>query len=262
MNILISNDDGINAPGLWVLAEAMKELGNVTIVAPDREQSGVGTSISLSRALRMHRLPYTMDGITTYTVEGTPGDAVILGLSHAMKDNPADLVVCGVNQGHNTGPEAFLSGTVGGAWHARMRGLPAIAVSAFSLEGTAFEIGARAATVLAGMIKQGSVPADILYNVNTPKCSLEEVRGVHLTTPARRVFADEVREEKDGLGKALYHLIYKRQHQRLGRGTDFWSVRRNYISVTLLNDRLSPLPRKRVSPDFCDALFTRLSGDF
>lgn len=259
MNILVTNDDGIHAPGLWTLAEALRDIGNVTIVAPDREQSGVGTSISLARALRMHRLAYTMDGITTYSVEGTPGDAVILGLSHVMKETPADLVVSGVNQGHNTGPEAFLSGTIGAAWHARMRGIPAIAVSAFSLEGTNFHIGARVAVALAEMIQAGEVPPEVLYNVNTPKCALADVRGVLITRPAVRKFADEVREETDGLGKQLYHLVYKRANQKLGRGTDFWAVRHNFISVTFLDQRLSPIRRRPVSADFCDRLFSHLA---
>ncbi len=260
MNILLTNDDGIHAPGLWAMAEALKTVGDVTVVAPDREQSGVGASISLSKALRMHRLPFSMDEIPTYTVEGTPGDAVILGLAHAMRDSPADLVVSGVNAGHNTGPECFLSGTVGAAWHARMRGIPAFAVSAFSLEGPNFEIGARFAAVLADLVHRGLVPGDLLYNVNTPKCAVHEVRGVQLTRPALRTFADEVREEQDGLGKALYHLIYKRENQKLGRGTDFWAVRRHFIAVTLLNHRLSPVPRSAVPADFCELLFSRYVG--
>lgn len=260
MNILLTNDDGIHAPGLWAMAEALKAIGSVTVIAADREQSGVGASISLGRALRMHRLLHTMDDIPTYTVEGTPGDAVTLGLAHVMKEARADLVVSGVNAGHNTGPECFLSGTVGAAWHARMRGIPAIAVSAFSLEGPNFEIGARIGVVLADLVCRGVVPSDILYNVNTPKCAVDEVRGVQLTRPALRTFADEVREERDGLGKALYHLIYKRENQKLGRGTDFWAVRRNFIAVTLLNHRLSPMRRDAVPRDFCDLLFSRYAG--
>ena len=260
MNILLTNDDGIHAPGLWVMAEGLRTIGTVTVVAPDREQSGVGTSISLGKALRMHRLPYSMEEIPTYTVEGTPGDAVILGLAHAMRDDTADLVVSGVNAGHNTGPECFLSGTVGAAWHARMRGVPAMAVSAFSLDGPNFAIGARVAVILADLIYRGVVPSDILYNVNTPKCAVNEVKGVQLTRPAVRTFADEVREERDGLGKALYHLIYKRENQKLGRGTDFWAVRRNFIAVTLLDHRLSPLPPRAVPADFAQLLFSRYSG--
>ncbi len=260
MNILVTNDDGVNAPGLWALAEALREIGNVTVVAPDREQSGVGTSISLSKALRMHRLPYTMEGITTYTVEGTPGDSVILGLAYAMKETPADIVISGINQGHNTGPEVFLSGTVGGAWHGLMRGLPAVAVSAFGLEGTNYAIGARLAVVLAELVHEGYAPKSILYNVNTPRCALEELRGVYIARPALRTFADEVREERDGLGKALFHLVYKRENQRLGRGTDFWALRNNLISVTLLDNRLSPLKRRAVPAGFEETVFTRLTG--
>ena len=204
MNILVTNDDGVNAPGLWHLAEAMRDLGQVTVVAPDREQSGVGTSISLAKAVRMHKLPYSMEGIETYTVEGTPGDAVIMGAAHLLKGQTIDLVVSGVNHGHNTGAETFLSGTVGAAWHGRQRNIPAIAVSAgYKTPYTGnslFAVGAGMAAVLAQQIRRGDIPNDVLYNVNVPFCKPEEVRGLILTRSSYGTYADEVREENDGRG--------------------------------------------------------------
>ena len=260
MNILVTNDDGVNAPGLWVLAEVLRDLGKVTIVAPDREQSGVGPSLSLAKAIRLHKLPFTMEGIETYTVEGTPGDAVILGLAHLMKDEPADLVVAGVNQGHNTSEEVLLSGTVGAAWHARQRGVPAIAVSVLQLDSTQYAVGARMAAVLAHKIYHKTIPNDILYNVNVPHCEFDEIKGVHLSRPSARSFADEVKEEDDGRNKHHYYLVRKRTNVRMGRGTDLWALRRKYISVTLLDHRLSPVKRQAMPPDFCEQTFAELMG--
>ncbi len=258
MNILVTNDDGINAPGLWILAEVLRNVGDVTIVAPDREQSGVGPSLSLAKAIRVHKLPYTMEGIQTYTVEGTPGDAVIVGLGHVLKDSEVDLVVSGVNQGHNTGEEVLLSGTVGAAWHARQRGIPAIAVSVLQLDSTQHAIGARMAAVLGLMIHRKEIPSNILYNVNVPHCDLPDVKGVFVTRPSHRGFADEVKEEDDGRNKHHYFLVRKRNKVRMGPGTDLWALRKKYISVTLLNTRLGPLRRDAVPDGFAEKTFSEL----
>ena len=264
MNILVTNDDGINAPGLWALAEAMLEIGNVTIVAPDREQSGVGASISLAKAIRLHRLPYSMEGIETYTVEGTPGDAVILALAHVMKETPADLVVAGVNHGYNTGTEVLLSGTVGAAWHARVRGLPAIAVSAGYRTpytgGSLFGVGARTAAALAHQMLHGVIPKDILYNVNIPFCQLSEIKGLHLARTSTGNYADEVKEEDDGRGRTHYYLVFKRQNVDRRRGSELWALEHQYIALTLLDNRLSPLPSKLVPSDFSGRVFAEAVG--
>ena len=114
MRILVTNDDGINADGLWTLVAQLKEVGDVTVVAPDREQSGVGTSISFHNPIRLTRIHEKIRGIDTYSVEGTPADSVIMAVKVVMKDG-IDLVVSGINQGPNCGYDVFLSGTVGAA---------------------------------------------------------------------------------------------------------------------------------------------------
>ena len=260
MNILVTNDDGINSPGLWILVEALRDIGQVTVVAPDREQSGVGASISLANPLRLHKLPFTMERITTYTVEGTPGDAVILGLAHIMKEEPVDLVVSGVNQGHNTGTDVFLSGTIGAAWHARIRGLPAIAVSVFQMDSTQHAIGARMAALLAHQLQHKAIPADVIYNVNVPHCELDKVKGIYLAHPLMRTFTDEVKEEDDGRKKSHYFLVRKRAKKRTAKGTDLWALRRHYIALTLLNNWLAPKRRTVLPPDFCQQTFEELIG--
>ncbi|MSQ15550.1 MAG: hypothetical protein EXR50_06775, partial [Dehalococcoidia bacterium] len=201
-----------------------------------------------------HRLTFSMEGVETYSVEGTPGDAVILGLSHIMKDTPVDLVVSGVNHGHNIGTELLLSGTVGAALHARMRGLPAIAVSAAYQTpyrgGGLFEIGAKTAVAVGRMIFEQSIPSGILYNVNVPFTPPAKLKGVYLAKSSYGNYADDVREEDDGRGRLLYHLIFQRTEMDTRRGTEAWALARNYIAITLLNRLLSPLPNKLVPPDF------------
>lgn len=262
MNILVTNDDGINADGLWLLAEALREVGQVTVVAPDREQSGVGTSISLAKAIRLHRQPYTMAGIEAYTVEGTPGDAVIVGLAHILKGQQVDLVVSGVNHGHNTGTEVFLSGTVGAAWHGRLRGIPAIAVSAGYKTpyqgGALYGMGARLAAVVARQIRRGYLPRDLLYNINVPFCPLEAVKGVFLARTSRGQYADEVREEDDGRGRMTYFLVFRRQQVDRRHGTEAWALDKGYMTVTLLNNELAPQARRLLPADFCRVAYDEL----
>ena len=262
MNILVTNDDGVNAPGLWHLAEAMRDQGQVTVVAPDREQSGVGTSISLAKAVRMHKLPYSMEGIETYTVEGTPGDAVIMGAAHLLKGQTIDLVVSGVNHGHNTGAETFLSGTVGAAWHGRQRNIPAIAVSAgYKTPYTGnslFAVGAGMAAVLAQQIRRGAIPNDVLYNVNVPFCKPEEVRGLLLTRSSYGTYADEVREENDGRGRDFYYVVFKRAEVDKRKGTEAWALEHHYLSLTLLDKQLSPLRATLLPKDFAEQAFDQL----
>lgn len=258
MNILITNDDGIHAPGLWFLVEALQKLGRVTVVAPDREQSGVGASISLAKAIRMHRLTFSMADVETYTVEGTPGDAVILGLAHILKGASVDLVVSGVNQGHNTGTELLLSGTVGAALHALRRGIPAIAVSAgYQVPytgGALFETGAKVAVALGRLMQEQAIPTHVLYNVNLPFCHPTELQGVLLAKNSQGLYSDEVREEDDGRGRKLYHLIFHRSKLDQAEGTELWALEHQYIAITLLDQQLAPQPPTELPEDFCERI--------
>jgi len=131
LRVLITNDDGIAAPGLWALAEEFNRTAEVVVVAPDREQSGVGTSVSLHSPLRVRSVRPVVPGIETYAVEGTPADSVIIALRMLLKDK-LDLVVSGINEGSNLGTDVLISGTVGAAFQAYFYGLPAIAVSVAS----------------------------------------------------------------------------------------------------------------------------------
>ena len=262
MNILVSNDDGINVPGLWHLVEALRPLGTVTVVAPDREQSGVGSAISLAKAIRMHHIPFRPELVDTYSVEGTPGDAVIIGINHVLKGQTVDLVVSGVNRGANSSAEVLLSGTVGAAWHGLIRGLPAIAVSAAvradnPLEPN-YEAAARMAAEIGRLIGVGELPRNTLYNLNAPLCPVAELRGLHHARPSYGGHADNVREEDDGRGKQHYYLVYRRVPERNRRSTEDWALSRRMFSLTMLDTNLNARPRRLLPQPQCDAMFARV----
>lgn len=256
MNILVTNDDGIHARGLWALVEAMAPLGQVTVVAPDREQSAVGASITLTAPLRVHQVTSRIAGIPTYTVEGTPGDSVIVGLSSILTEG-CDLVVSGVNQGHNTANEILISGTVGAALHARFRGLPAIACSVFQLDSTQHDIAARLVALIVQQQQQGHIPTDLLLNVNVPHCELSEIEGVSLTRLALRGFAD-VMETQETRGREVLWLQRKRTNVDVSEGTDFHALRNKHISITPLDNHLGYDAQQTIRPELLRMLFEEL----
>ncbi|MBI4496579.1 MAG: 5'/3'-nucleotidase SurE [Chloroflexi bacterium] len=258
MKILVTNDDGVHARGLWVLAEALAHLGKVTVVAPDREQSGVGSSITLTAPLRVNKLPFTMSGVDTYSVEGTPGDSVIVALSSILEDG-CDLVVAGVNQGHNTANEIFISGTIGAALHGRFRGLPAISCSVFQLDSTQHDIAAKLVALMVRKQAEGLVPTDTLLNVNVPNCSLPEIEGISLTRLALRNFADVV-EGQENRGRKVLWLQRKRTNVDVGEGTDFHALLNRRISITPLDNHLSCLPAPAIAPEVLTTLFQELKA--
>ena len=148
MRILLTNDDGIYAEGLWALVRVLKDLAQVIVVAPDREQSAIGTAVTLFQALKVHKTSPLVPDIETYSVEGTPSDCVILALSKLVKDR-IDVVVSGINQGANLGDDVLISGTVSAALQGYLRGLPAIAVSVAGKDGLNMDNAAKLATLLA-----------------------------------------------------------------------------------------------------------------
>lgn len=258
MNILVTNDDGVHARGLWALVEALVPLGKVTVVAPDREQSGVGASITLTAPLRVNKLPSPMAEVDAYSVEGTPGDSVIVALSSLMEEG-CDLVVAGVNQGHNTANEIFISGTVGAALHGRFRGLPAISCSVFQLNSTQYDIAARLVALIAHKQREGLVPTDLLLNVNVPHCDLHEIEGISLTRLGLRTFADVV-ESQENRGRKLLWLQRKQSNVDVGEGMDFHALINRRISITPLDNHLTWLPAQTIRPEVVSMRFEELKA--
>ena len=234
MRVLLTNDDGIHAPGILALAKALRGLGEITIVAPDREQSGMGASFTMHRPVRVRRL--RTRGIRHYSVDGTPGDAVIVALGHIMAEEKPDLVISGINHGTNLGADVFLSGTVGAALHAHIRGIPAIAISMPLRKRTRYRTAAAVARALAERILADTEAyAGLLFNVTVPNLGPEALRGVEITNLVPRAVNFEVTHGNDGRRDYYWIGIESQTRGRrmeVQEGTDVWALREKKVSIT------------------------------
>jgi 5'-nucleotidase len=232
MNILVTNDDGILSEGLWILVQELKSTAQVIVVAPDREQSAIGTAVSLRQPLRIQKLRPMVPEVEAYSIEGTPSDSVILALGKLVRDK-VDIVVSGINQGLNLGEDVHISGTVGAALQGYLRGFPALAISAPYGNEQSLGIAARAAAILVQKIGAISLPTKIFLNVNTPDRPLAEIAGVKITRLARESHINTVEEGKHGRQKH-YWLIRQRTSGATDNGTDIWAIEQGNISITPL----------------------------
>jgi 5'-nucleotidase len=253
----VTNDDGIYAPGLWALVTALKEIANVVVVAPDREQSAVGTALTLRQPLRVQQVS-PVPGIETYSVEGTPGDSVILALGKLL-DSRVDMVVSGVNRGPNLGDDALISGTVAAALQGYLRGLPAIAVSSAGLEDVQLEPAARLAALLVRRIQSGDLPGDVFLNVNLPDRPLAGIKDIKLSRLAHKTHFDTVREGHDGR-REYYWLVRQKLSTTVNRDTDIWAIEQGCISVTPLHSLLFQMPPLPFPQEMCTRLLKELKG--
>jgi len=228
MHVLVSNDDGVDAPGIRILAERLREDAEVTIVAPDRDRSGASNSLTLDQPIRVHR----MDA-RTFRVAGTPTDCVHLALA-GMLDNEPDIVVSGINNSANLGDDVIYSGTVAAAMEGRFLGLPAIAVSLVSLDhrGEHYATAARAAAEIMQRLSVDPLPADTILNVNVPDRPWEELEGFEVTRLGHRHRAEPCIPQLDPRGRPMWWIGPAGREQDAGPGTDFHAVRRGFISIT------------------------------
>jgi len=247
MKILISNDDGYMAEGIQVLSEALADLGNITVVAPDRNRSGASNSLTLENPLRLNRLE---NGV--YRVEGTPTDCVHLAITGLLDEEP-DMVVSGINAGANLGDDVLYSGTVAAAMEGRFLGLPAVAISLNGHTATHYETAAWVAKKIVAQLQQSSLPADTILNVNVPDLPIEDIIGFETTRLGHRHKAEPVIKEFDPRGRAMYWVGPAGEEQDAGPGTDFDAVRRGAVSVT-------PLQIDLTQYDALDGVATWLQG--
>jgi 5'-nucleotidase len=225
--ILVSNDDGIHSEGITALADAMRELGEVVIVAPDRERSAVSHSLTLHRPLRVEEI-----GPGRFTVDGTPTDCVNLAVNGILPRRPA-LVVSGINKGANLGDDVTYSGTVSAAMEGTLLGIPSLALSLLGRGGFRFESAAAFAQRLAGWVVERGLPSDTLLNVNVPEpVDGRPIRGFALTRMGRRRYGDAIVEKVDPRGKKYYWIGGEELEFVDEEGTDFHAVREGLISVT------------------------------
>jgi len=227
MKLLISNDDGIEATGIRVLAQCMRGLGNVTIVAPDKNRSGASNSLTLDAPVRIKELE---EGV--FRVSGTPTDCVHIALTGLLDADP-DIVVSGINAGANLGDDVIYSGTVAAAMEGRFLGLPALALSlAFERQAKHYETAGEAAIRLVKQLQMDPLPADTILNVNVPDCPWSQIKGFEVTRLGHRHRAEPVIKAVDPRGHEMYWIGPAGAEQDAGPGTDFDAVKRGFISVT------------------------------
>jgi 5'-nucleotidase len=223
--IVLTNDDGIGAAGLKALEQSLAPLGEIIVVAPDREMSAASQSISLHTPLRVQTLDEHH-----YAVAGTPADAVILALHHLLAVKP-DLVVSGINPGGNLGENVIYSGTIAAASEAVLHGVPSIAVSLASRKYLDFRAAGAFAAELAVKVLNEGLPPGVTLNVNVPR---GEVRGVRLTRQSQKISQTLVREQKDPRGRAYYWLDETVDLNQVEPDSDYAAILAGEISITPL----------------------------
>ncbi|MBC8445082.1 MAG: 5'/3'-nucleotidase SurE [Rhodospirillaceae bacterium] len=235
--VLISNDDGIDAPGLKILERVMARLAReVWVVAPETEQSAASHSLTLRQPLRIRKV-----STRRYAVNGTPTDSVLLGVNQVMKDCAPDLVLSGINRGGNLGEDVIYSGTVAAAMEGTLLGFPAIALS----QVTRDQHPVKWATtekwlpkVLGGLIKM-SFPQSVLLNVNFPDVPAAKISGIEVTRQGRRKIGGELTSGVDPRGDTYYWVGPQRVEDRFRKGTDLEAINRGAISISPLSTDLS-----------------------
>jgi 5'-nucleotidase len=228
VRILLSNDDGYFAPGLAALAEALAPLGEITVVAPERDRSGASNSLTLDRPLRLRK---AANGF--FFVNGTPTDCVHLAVT-GMLDHLPDMVVSGINLGSNMGDDTLYSGTVAAATEGFLLGVPSIAVSLSSHRGEHFETAARVARELAERAMAQPFGRPVLLNVNVPDVPWAELRGTKVTRLGRRHKAEPVVKQTTPRGEQVFWVGAAGPAADAGEGTDFNAVQNDFVSITPL----------------------------
>ncbi|APX92404.1 5'/3'-nucleotidase SurE [Halomonas sp. 1513] len=244
--LLLSNDDGVHAPGLHALYQALSPHARLRVVAPDRDKSGASNSLTLTRPLALSAMD---NGF--YSVDGTPADCVYLGVNGVWDDKP-DLVVSGINHSGNLGDDVLYSGTVAAAMEGRNLGMTAIAMS---LVGTRyFETAGRVAASLIGGAEQLSLPPRSLLNVNVPDLPWEEIRGFKVTRLGFRGPAARPMKVEDPRGRVRYWIAAVGENADDGPDTDFAAVEAGYVSITPLQTDLTRHAAREDVQGWLDAL--------
>ena len=228
--ILVTNDDGITSPGIRALVNAVKDLGRVLVVAPDKPQSGMGHAITIEAPLRIEKVDI-FDGIDAYQCSGTPVDCVKLAKDKLLHKLP-DLCVSGINHGSNSSINVIYSGTMSAAVEAGIEGIPAIGFSLLEhTYGADFRGAAKYAKRIAVQVLEHGLPEGTLLNVNIPKLDPEDIKGMKICRQAVAKWEEDYDERKDPRGKKYYWLTGKFKVNDNGEDTDEWALRNGYVSV-------------------------------
>ncbi len=228
--ILVTNDDGITAPGIQALVEAMKPLGNVVVVAPDSPQSGMGHAITIAKPLRLDKTTYHGE-VMGYQTSGTPVDCVKLAIDKILHAKP-DLCVSGINHGSNSSINVIYSGTMSAAMEGAIEGIPSIGFSLLNYDLNAdFSFAKKYARIIAASVLKHGLPQGTLLNVNVPDNKKTKINGIKICRQANAKWEEEFDERVDPNKRKYYWLTGKFKNYDLGEDTDEWALANGYVSV-------------------------------
>jgi 5'-nucleotidase len=229
--ILVSNDDGITAPGIRNLVEIVSELGDVVVVAPDSPQSGMGHAITIGNTLRLYDADI-FPGITSYKCSGTPADCVKLAKHHVLKDRKPDLVVSGINHGSNTSISVLYSGTMSAAIEAAIEGMPAIGFSLCDFSSLAdFSHTREYVKKICQQVLKNGMPKAVALNVNFPPKRNQPIRGIKICRQANAKWQEEFDQRFDPYGRRYFWMAGNFVNHDKGEDNDEWAIANNYVSV-------------------------------
>jgi len=239
LKILLTNDDGVFAPGIMAAKRALEEMEEVevTIIAPSRPRSGCGHSITLHKALRAEKVTLA-DGTSGYSCSGTPSDCVVLGVSHLLTD--CDIVISGINNGPNIGEDLTYSGTVGAAMEGAICGLPAIAISLDTFTNEDFSVAGKYLKRITRFLLENPLPHDNFLNVNVPAVPAEEIKGIKFTEQGTRKYEERTEKRHDPRGGEYFWICGNViQTGQDSDDSDYEAVKDNYVSVTPISLNLT-----------------------
>jgi len=240
MNILITNDDGINSPGIYSLVKQFINEGNIIVSAPDRQRSASSHSITMHSPISAKKYNFHDLNCEAYSVSGTPVDCVKLGCEK-LANNKIDIVLSGINDGANLGDDVIYSGTVSAAIEGAMLGIPSMAISLLSSEGTErdYSIAAKYAYIVYKKFLSSGFTSGTILNMNVPSCSESQIKGIIATSLGNRKYKNNYEERKDPRGNTYYWLAGDIVKTENGSTTDIYAVENNYVSVTPMHFELT-----------------------
>lgn len=258
MKILVTNDDGIYSNGLRELVYHLKNVSDVVVVAPDREQSAVGTSITVHRPVRITEITSVVAKIKTYIVDGTPSDSVIFALETIVKEK-IDLIVSGINDGLNVGSDVFLSGTVAAARYGYYRNIPSIALSVERSDGiTTYEVAAHLGELLVSELAMHPGQKYFL-NVNLPNVPLKKITGIEITKLGGQTYFEQIKKDPDG-NRTYYWIIRPKSDCPVEEGSDISAIGKNHISITPLNSNYTTAEVPHFLKNLSNNIYTKLKN--
>ena len=231
MRILLTNDDGITAPGIQALCKALEAIADVTVVAPDSERSATSQSITVHHPIRVDEYQLENPDITAWKIGGTPTDCVKIALEALMKEKP-DVVVSGINHGPNMGTDVLYSGTVSAAIEGALHGIPSLAISLATWRSSDFSVAATFAAKVAKQLFEHKLPPNTLLNVNVPAVPADRINGVEITKLGVIAYENTFERRLDPRGRAYYWMGGKPAESENGEDTDVAAVKNKKISVT------------------------------